>query len=205
MILVFSFGSSHAIINKGRRDGPEEKCNLVVSIATEEKKKKKEETFLVSVCTMALEALSSCNDLSNFIVHDTISAAAENQYNASQFHPTNFVFRNSQLNASNLFKIDGGKSDCSSLSMLGRLETFESKDMGSNSTTQGRKRRRRKPRVCKSKEEAETQRMTHIAVERNRRRLMNEHLSVLRSLMPESYIQKVLIHFHFHFFQCHHL
>ncbi|ONK72210.1 uncharacterized protein A4U43_C04F16980 [Asparagus officinalis] len=32
--------------------------------------------------------------------------------------------------------------------------------------------------------------MTHIAVERNRRRLMNEHLAVLRSLMPESYIQR---------------
>nr|GMD98331.1 transcription factor bHLH71-like [Ipomoea batatas] len=44
--------------------------------------------------------------------------------------------------------------------------------------------------VCKNKEEAETQRMTHIAVERNRRKQMNEHLAVLRSLMPESYVQR---------------
>ncbi|KAH6774075.1 basic helix-loop-helix DNA-binding superfamily protein [Perilla frutescens var. hirtella] len=55
---------------------------------------------------------------------------------------------------------------------------------------QGRKKRRRRPKVCKNKEEAETQRMTHIAVERNRRKQMNEHLAVLRSLMPESYVQR---------------
>jgi hypothetical protein len=56
---------------------------------------------------------------------------------------------------------------------------------------QGKKTRRRKPRVCKNREDAETQRMTHIAVERNRRKLMNEHLAVLRSLMPESYVRRV--------------
>ncbi|KAJ6723181.1 MAX DIMERIZATION MAD [Salix koriyanagi] len=32
--------------------------------------------------------------------------------------------------------------------------------------------------------------MNHIAVERNRRRLMNDHLDSLRSLMPPSYIHK---------------
>ncbi|KAK3137873.1 hypothetical protein QOZ80_5AG0361560 [Eleusine coracana subsp. coracana] len=32
--------------------------------------------------------------------------------------------------------------------------------------------------------------MTHIAVERNRRRQMNEYLRVLRSLMPGSYVQR---------------
>ncbi|KAK8945003.1 Transcription factor bHLH94 [Platanthera zijinensis] len=58
------------------------------------------------------------------------------------------------------------------------------------SLLQGKRKRRRRPRSCKNKEEAETQRMTHIAVERNRRRQMNEHLSMLRSLMPESYIQR---------------
>ncbi|KAG6396926.1 hypothetical protein SASPL_143085 [Salvia splendens] len=55
---------------------------------------------------------------------------------------------------------------------------------------QWRKKRRRRPKVCKNKEEAENQRMTHIAVERNRRKQMNEHLAVLRSLMPESYVQR---------------
>nr|CAB3497244.1 unnamed protein product [Digitaria exilis] len=46
--------------------------------------------------------------------------------------------------------------------------------------------KRRKP------EEAETQRMTHIAVERNRRRLMNDHLANLRSLIPSSYIPRAM-------------
>ncbi|KAH7299705.1 hypothetical protein KP509_24G025300 [Ceratopteris richardii] len=43
---------------------------------------------------------------------------------------------------------------------------------------------------AKNSEERETQRMTHIAVERNRRRQMNEHLRVLRALMPPSYVQR---------------
>ncbi|KAL5835607.1 hypothetical protein ACOSQ3_015165 [Xanthoceras sorbifolium] len=55
-------------------------------------------------------------------------------------------------------------------------------------TTTRLKRRRSKSR--KNKEEIESQRMTHIAVERNRRKQMNDYLSVLRSLMPESYVQR---------------
>lgn len=47
-------------------------------------------------------------------------------------------------------------------------------------------------RPAKGKEEVESQRMIHIAVERNRRRQMNDHLSSLRSLMPPSYAQRVL-------------
>jgi hypothetical protein len=54
-----------------------------------------------------------------------------------------------------------------------------------------RRKRRRRAKSCKSREEAECQRMTHIAVERNRRRQMNEYLVQLRSLMPESYVQRV--------------
>ena len=59
-----------------------------------------------------------------------------------------------------------------------------------STTTRVRKRRRR-ARSCKSREETETQRMTHIAVERNRRRQMNEYLTALRSIMPETYVQRV--------------
>lgn len=51
-------------------------------------------------------------------------------------------------------------------------------------------KKRKRTRACKNSEEVESQRMTHIAVERNRRKQMNEHLSVLRSLMPASYIQR---------------
>lgn len=51
-------------------------------------------------------------------------------------------------------------------------------------------RRKRRRRSCKNKEEVEHQRMTHIAVERNRRKQMNEYLAVIRSLMPPSYVQR---------------
>lgn len=53
------------------------------------------------------------------------------------------------------------------------------------------KNKRKRPRSIKTSEEVESQRMTHIAVERNRRKQMNEHLRVLRSLMPGSYVQRV--------------
>ncbi|EXC12235.1 hypothetical protein L484_003559 [Morus notabilis] len=50
--------------------------------------------------------------------------------------------------------------------------------------------KRRRSRSRKNKEDIENQRMTHIAVERNRRKQMNEYLAVLRSLMPDSYVQR---------------
>eukprot|EP01018_Ginkgo_biloba_P025778 Gb_32351 [translate_table: standard] len=52
------------------------------------------------------------------------------------------------------------------------------------------KPKRKRSRASKNSEEVESQRMTHIAVERNRRKQMNEHLRVLRSLMPGSYVQR---------------
>uniref|UniRef100_A0ACD5ZXU8 Uncharacterized protein n=1 Tax=Avena sativa TaxID=4498 RepID=A0ACD5ZXU8_AVESA len=52
------------------------------------------------------------------------------------------------------------------------------------------RRKRRRARSVKNVEEAESQRMTHIAVERNRRKQMNEYLAVLRSIMPASYVQR---------------
>ncbi|URD80697.1 Helix-loop-helix DNA-binding domain [Musa troglodytarum] len=53
-----------------------------------------------------------------------------------------------------------------------------------------KKKRQRPASTSKSAEEAESQRMTHIAVERNRRHLMNVHLATLRSLMPPSFVQR---------------
>ncbi|KAF3320721.1 transcription factor bHLH96-like protein [Carex littledalei] len=52
------------------------------------------------------------------------------------------------------------------------------------------RRKRRRAKVVKNKEEVENQRMNHIAIERNRRKQMNEYLAVLRSLMPPSYVQR---------------
>lgn len=71
-----------------------------------------------------------------------------------------------------------------------------------NGGVPGQQRRRKRPRARpraapapeakrkKPAEEAECQRMTHIAVERNRRRLMNDHLASLRSLIPSDYIPR---------------
>ncbi|GAU32498.1 hypothetical protein TSUD_317050 [Trifolium subterraneum] len=58
-------------------------------------------------------------------------------------------------------------------------------------TTATCRRKRRRIKSAKNKEEIENQRMTHITVERNRRKQMNEYLNVLRSLMPSSYVQRV--------------
>ncbi|KAL7164856.1 hypothetical protein ACSBR2_040698 [Camellia fascicularis] len=132
---------------------------------------------------MALEALST-NELLNFIVYDTISATP---YICNDSPETTFL-PETCLKSQEL----GGDSDSSS-SMKHRrcrLAGPEAADKRQSAAVQGRKKRRRRPKVCKNKEDAETQRMTHIAVERNRRKQMNEHLAVLRSLMPESYVQR---------------
>ncbi|XP_022943242.1 transcription factor bHLH94-like isoform X1 [Cucurbita moschata] len=52
------------------------------------------------------------------------------------------------------------------------------------------KRWGRRGKMVKKREEIEKQRMVHIAVERNRRKQMNEYLCVLRSMMPSSYTQR---------------
>ena len=62
-----------------------------------------------------------------------------------------------------------------------------------------RPKQRRRARAKKNKEEIENQRMTHIAVERNRRKQMNEYLNMLRDLMPHSYVQRVCIYINFLF------
>lgn len=67
--------------------------------------------------------------------------------------------------------------------------TVPNSDMSSPETSCSRRKRRR-VKSMKNKEEMENQRMTHIAVERNRRRQMNDYLAVLRSLMPASYAQR---------------
>ncbi|MQL84107.1 hypothetical protein Taro_016622 [Colocasia esculenta] len=144
---------------------------------------------------MTLEALSS-NDFSSFVVYDTISATNPHHYpNPS---PAAALF--SADNAATRGGGDEGLKSAAGLphAMLGSPMAeppCSSTARGTAAQTpspaaQGRKKRRRRPRCCKNKEEAESQRMTHIAVERNRRRQMNEHLAVLRSLMPESYIQR---------------
>uniref|UniRef100_A0ACD5ZIX9 Uncharacterized protein n=1 Tax=Avena sativa TaxID=4498 RepID=A0ACD5ZIX9_AVESA len=59
-----------------------------------------------------------------------------------------------------------------------------------SSSVAAARRRRRRPKAVKNREETESQRRNHIAVERNRRRQMNDYLAVLRSAMPPSYAQR---------------
>ncbi|KAJ0989954.1 hypothetical protein J5N97_008310 [Dioscorea zingiberensis] len=118
---------------------------------------------------MSLEALAASNDLPNFLIYDTISAP-----------PSNLFFENASL-----FGFFGDRNNA--IISSAACEFTPQADV---KPAQPRRKRRRRPRSCKNKEEAESQRMTHIAVERNRRRQMNEHLAVLRSLMPESYVQR---------------
>ncbi|KAM7259263.1 hypothetical protein ACFE04_015004 [Oxalis oulophora] len=132
---------------------------------------------------MALEALSS-NELFNFIIYDTISAIPPCSINDSIMSPSNF----SQLGNSSTIVAhrnqDISAVSCGSQIQESRLILTNKVDEAAVgirrhqiTNSEGRKKRKRKPRVCKNKEEAETQRMTHIAVERNRRKQMNEHLA----------------------------
>ena len=81
------------------------------------------------------------------------------------------------------------KNDKNSMQLryIGEEEDRENK----NDTTKEVKKKRKRARTSKTSEEVESQRLAHIAVERNRRKQMNEHLCVLRSLMPGSYVQRV--------------
>ncbi|KAK4747396.1 hypothetical protein SAY87_013982 [Trapa incisa] len=163
---------------------------------------------------MALDALSS-NEFLNFIIYDTISSTPNySSFDSSDITPTltvptdadapaaAFVFETNNhvlLDPVDQGSKGGGEGDgggraCSgspsSMNVHVPTGTKPNARKASLGAQQGRKKRRRRPKVCKNKEEAETQRMTHITVERNRRKQMNEHLAVLRSLMPESYVQR---------------
>ncbi|KAJ8551160.1 hypothetical protein K7X08_000530 [Anisodus acutangulus] len=76
------------------------------------------------------------------------------------------------------------------LFMEGYPEAMTEQPLAARAITVSGRRKRRRTRSCKNKEELENQRMTHIAVERNRRKQMNEYLAVIRSLMPPSYVQR---------------
>ncbi|XP_061978636.1 transcription factor FAMA-like isoform X1 [Populus nigra] len=71
-----------------------------------------------------------------------------------------------------------------------QLQFLGDQDLQNKNPIPEGKNKRKRPRTIKTSEEVESQRMTHIAVERNRRKQMNEHLRVLRSLMPGSYVQR---------------
>lgn len=77
-----------------------------------------------------------------------------------------------------------------------RTEENSSLQRGENREKRGKNKRKRGTSK-KTREQVESQRMTHIAVERNRRKQMNEHLNILRSIMPNSYVQRVITNYSF--------
>lgn len=83
----------------------------------------------------------------------------------------------------------GGASENAAMPLRFLGENLEKSP--TNTEAINNKSKRKRARSVKTSEEVESQRMTHIAVERNRRKQMNEHLRVLRSLMPGSYVQRV--------------
>ncbi|KAK1408937.1 hypothetical protein QVD17_41107 [Tagetes erecta] len=161
---------------------------------------------------MALETLCS-NEVVNFIIYDTISASPFPCNDSSQTTTTNpntntFFFHLQNQNPQQLIATTSNSNSNSislttttaKMSMAMQANYYNNnnnEEINNNDNNEEinlgiekKKKRRRRSRVCKNKEEAETQRMTHIAVERNRRKQMNEHLAVLRSLMPDSYVQR---------------
>ncbi|CAO2834299.1 unnamed protein product [Amaranthus hypochondriacus] len=76
------------------------------------------------------------------------------------------------------------------LYLSGQAQPPPRNNLGAQTKTGVGPRRKSRRRNSKNKEEVEHQRMTHIAVERNRRKQMNEYLAVIRSLMPPSCVQR---------------
>ncbi|KAG8082940.1 hypothetical protein GUJ93_ZPchr0014g47050 [Zizania palustris] len=113
------------------------------------------------------------------LIYDTFNASAA--ASASTAADASFLFGNAAGGAAG----HGTTSTVPAVTAAMPVATAEG-----DQKPQGRRKRRRRARSCKSREDAENQRMTHIAVERNRRRQMNEYLAVLRSLMPESYVHR---------------
>nr|CAB3488089.1 unnamed protein product [Digitaria exilis] len=128
---------------------------------------------------MTLEAL--CAPSSDVLVYDTFNATAAAACAASA---GSFLFGNAAeaVAVEPLLPAPAHASP--------GAEVGENRVQQQQQQQQGRRKRRRRQRSVKSAAEAECQRMTHIAVERNRRRQMNEYLAVLRSLMPDSYVQR---------------
>lgn len=72
-----------------------------------------------------------------------------------------------------------------------KLSTLRERDGSSDEPSQTTRRMRRRTRSEITIDVKENQRMNHITIERNRRRQMNHFLSVLKSMMPLSYTQRV--------------
>ncbi|KAH0716098.1 hypothetical protein KY284_009003 [Solanum tuberosum] len=132
---------------------------------------------------MALETVVFQQDPFNYSHKDC------NFYNLETFHDSgNFGYEGYNWDSSNssipqTYNDDDNNNNNNNNSSPDKYFPVES-------TVVSGRRKRRRTKCAKNEEEIHNQRMTHIAVERNRRRQMNDYLAVLRSLMPPSYAQR---------------
>ncbi|XP_074272741.1 transcription factor bHLH94-like [Silene latifolia] len=146
---------------------------------------------------MALEAvLFSQDPLTSYNVHSTSNNFGINYNELANYSPfgnfnvDNFDLSNSDTSNNNpVILVDNvDQWDHHYHNYQPQEEHLADEPSGPPVSPGPRKKRRR--RSNKNKEEVEQQRMTHIAVERNRRKQMNDYLAVIRSLMPPSYVQR---------------
>ncbi len=112
------------------------------------------------------------------LVGDDLFSIFETLEGVAEFPPIDEVVETPRLLAS--------QKSTSSCSALQELET--------ELETSPKSKRQKLAGLMNSSEEANPegqQKVSHITVERNRRKQMNEHLSVLRSLMPCFYVKRV--------------
>ncbi|CAN4126753.1 unnamed protein product [Withania somnifera] len=125
---------------------------------------------------MALETVVFQQDPFNYNQKDC------NFYNLDNFHALSYEGYNWDSSNSSIVQSCYDNNNNNNFSDTGSFPA--------DSTGLSGRRKRRRTKSTKNEEEIENQRMTHIAVERNRRRKMNDYLAVLRSLMPPSYAQR---------------
>lgn len=145
--------------------------------------------------------MSNNSTSTGWMSYDDFAHVEEDQdsaHNASNSYNNNWVSSPSMLHqqVNDLELTSSSPENCTAIDAFfpATHRGFSSGELPANNSGIGTtaRRKRRRTKSCKNKEEVENQRMTHIAVERNRRKQMNDYLSVLRSLMPASYVQRVI-------------
>ncbi|CAA0377370.1 unnamed protein product [Arabidopsis thaliana] len=130
---------------------------------------------------LSLQTLEKPWELENYLPHEVP------EFHSPIHSETNHYYHNPSLEGVNE-AISNQELPFNPLENARSRRKRKNNNLASLMTREKRKRRRTKP--TKNIEEIESQRMTHIAVERNRRRQMNVHLNSLRSIIPSSYIQR---------------
>ncbi|KAK8506831.1 hypothetical protein V6N13_052191 [Hibiscus sabdariffa] len=135
---------------------------------------------------MALEAVTFQQDLFGYNCSWSHDFGPEKQASNDSFA----YFPDNQTPDINEFFTHGDYSSPMAAPPVPHCQNSSSDAANVNVSTTCNRPKGRRSKTRKNQQEIENQRMAHIAVERNRRKQMNQYLSVLRSLMPESYVQR---------------